>query len=132
MKKLLPQISFSVLLISVLIYTVGRWIVRDPITDETGDWFLWSGGISVILLLFVKIRGVPINGRKSINIAAACALLFLLALGGWGLLTSTGKDQFAEMAGAIPIYALLLAGLIFLLLVILNVVWRRTLNDHIP
>lgn len=123
MKKIIPQISLGVLLLSALIYMVGRWLVRDPITDDTGDWFLWSGGISAMVLLFATTGRVPLNIRKSINAGAVCGIIFLLALGGWGLLTSAGKNQFPEMAGAIPIYALLLAGLIFLLLVILNVVW---------
>ncbi len=128
MKKLTPQFSFSVLLISALIYIAGRWIIRDPISDDIGDWFLWSGGISAMVLLLTKIGAVPIGIRKGVNASAGCVILFLLALGGWGLLTSAGKNQFQEMAGAIPIYALLLAGLIFLLLVVLNVVWRRTMR----
>jgi hypothetical protein len=125
MKNVIPQISFSVLLLSVLIYVVGRWLVRNPISDDAGDWFLWSGGISALFLLFSKTGGVPLNIRKCINAGTASIIVFLGAFGGWGLFSTEGQKQFPEMAGLFPYYALILAGILFLLLVIVNLVWRR-------
>ena len=128
MKKMIPQISFSVLLLSVLIYGVGRWAVHNPLSDDTGDWFLWTGGVSALALLFSKVRGVPFNIRKCLNAGTACAIIFLAGFGAWGLFSSAGQKQFPEMAGLFPFYALLLAGILLLLLVIVNLVWRRSLG----
>ncbi len=125
MQKIVPQISFSVLVLSVLIYAIGRWAVQNPLSDDTADWFLWSGGISALVLLFSKTRGVPLNIRKCINAGTASAIIFLAAFGAWGLFSSKGKNQFPEMAGLFPYYALLLAGILLVLLAIINLLWRR-------
>jgi hypothetical protein len=130
MKKVIPQISFGVLLLSTLIYGVGRWALQNPITDDTADWFLWSGGISTLVLLVSKIGGVAISIRKCINAGIACAIIFFSAFGVWGLFSAAGQKQFPEMAGLFPFYALLLAGVLLLLLVIVNLVWRRRLKPR--
>ena len=130
MKKVIPQISFSVLLLSALIYGIGRWAVHNPISDDTADWFLWSGGISALVLLFSKVGGVPFNIRTCINAGTTCAIIFLAGFGAWGLFSSAGQKQFPEMAGLFPFYAVLLAGMLLLLLVIVNLVWRRRLNHR--
>jgi hypothetical protein len=125
-KKIIPQISFSVLLLSVLIYGVGRWVVQDPMSDDTGDWFLWSGGIAALVLLCFMTKGVPVNIRRSINIGTATTIIFLVAFGAWGLLSIEGQEQFPEMAGLFPFYVLILSGILLLSLVIANLIWRRS------
>ncbi len=125
MKSTLLQTSFIVFIFSAMIYATGRWIVRNLISDDTGDWFLWSGGVSAMVFIFSKIGEVSakLDVRRGINTAGALVLLFLSAFGGWGLLTESGKMAYEEMAGLIPFYALLLAGGIFILLVIFNLMW---------
>jgi hypothetical protein len=130
MKKSIPQISLCVLFLSALIYVAGRWVLQNPMSDDTGDWFLWSGGIAAVVLLFAKIGGVPLDITKRINAGAASIIIFLAAFGAWGLLSAEGRNQFPEMAGLFPFYALLLAGILFLSLVIINLVWRRSLGKH--
>ena len=130
MKKIVPQISFSVFLLSALIYGVGRWVVRNPISDDAGDWFLWSGGIAAAVLLFTLLSGAPFNVRKSINAGTASLVVFLTAFGTWGVFSGAGQNQFPEMAGLFPFYALLLAGLFLVLLVIMNLLWKNSLSKQ--
>ncbi len=104
MKKTISQISFGLLLLSVLIYVAGRWMVQDPMTDDTSDWLLWSGGISALVLLFSTIGGAPLNFRRSFNTAAVAAIVFLVPFGAWGLFTTQGQKQFPEMAGMAPFF----------------------------
>ncbi len=125
MKKIISQISFGTLLLSVLIYVTGRWLVQNPMTDDTGDWFLWSGGISTLILVFTAIGGAPLSFKRGFNIGAISAILFLAPFGIWGLFTTHGQKQFPEMSGMLPFFALALAGILILLLVIFNLLWRR-------
>ncbi|MEQ1775038.1 MAG: hypothetical protein ABL891_14775 [Burkholderiales bacterium] len=128
MKKIIPQLSLSVLLLSTLIYVVGRWLVQDRMSDDTGDWFLWSGGIATLILLYFITKGMPVNIRQSINIATTTTILFLVAFGAWGLLSTAGQKQFPEMAGLLPFYALILAGILLLSLIIAHLIWRSSAN----
>ena len=128
MNKIIPQICLSVLLLSALIYAIGRWVVRSPMSDDTADWFLWSGGISAAVLLFLITKGAPLSIRNGINAGSASVIIFLAAFGAWGLLSRAGRNQFPEMAGLFPYYALLLAGLLLVVLVIINLVWRGRLG----
>lgn len=125
MKKIIPQLSLSVLLLSALIYVAGRWLVQDGMSDDTGDWFLGSGGIAALVLLFIMTKGVPVNIRRGINIGTATTIIFLAAFGAWGLLSTAGQKQFPEMAGLFPFYALILAGILLLSMVVANLIWRR-------
>lgn len=129
MRKIIPQISFSVLLLSALLYVAGRWAIQNPISDDVGDWFLWSGGISALALLFSTIRGLPLSFRNGINMGAFSTIIFLTAFGLWGLFSAEGQKQFPEMAGLFPFYALLLAGVLLLLVVIVNPIWRRRTHE---
>ena len=108
MKKIIPQISFSLLLLSALLFGVGRWVGR--ISDDTGDWFLWLGGIAALVVAFFMMKGVPVNSRQGIYTRTATIITFLVAFGTWGLLSTAGQKQFPEMAGLFPFYALVLAG----------------------
>ena len=125
MTRIVAQISFCVLVLSALTYGAGRWLVRNPMSDDTGDGLLWSGGISALVLLFSITQGVSLNIRRSINTGAACIIVFLAAFGAWGLFSSAGQKQFPEMAGLFPYYALLLAGILVLLLAAINLIWRK-------
>ncbi|HTE13644.1 MAG TPA: hypothetical protein VK642_01075 [Burkholderiales bacterium] len=125
MRKIIPQISFIVLLLSVLIYVAGRWAIRNPISDDAGDWLLWSGSISALALLFSIVRGLPLSFRRGVNIGAICTIIFLAAVGTWGLFSTEGQKQFPEMAGLVPYYALMLAGILVLLLGITNLIWSK-------
>jgi hypothetical protein len=130
MKRLIPHISLWVLLLSASIYVAGRWVIRNLMSDDTGDWFLWSGGISAVVLLYSKMGRVPVNIRACVNAGAASVSIVLAAFGAWGLFSAEGSKQFPEMAGLLPFYALLLAGTLFICVVIINVVWRRSLGKH--
>lgn len=125
MKRIIPQISFGVLLLSTLIYGVGRWVVNDPISDDTGDWFLWSGGLAAAALLFTLTKDVPQGLRRGINITSAIGIVFLVILGAWGLLTPAGQLQFPEMAGMIPYLALAVAAALAVVAAIANLIWRQ-------
>ena len=126
MRKIIPQISLGVLLLSVLIYVAGRWAIRNPISDDVGDWFLWSGGISALALLFSTVKGLPLSFRNGVNIGAIATIIFLAMFGAWGLFSSGGQKQFPEMAGLVPYYALILAGILVLLLGITNWIWSKS------
>lgn len=128
MRKIIPHISFSVLLLSALLYIAGRWAIRNPISDDVGDWFLWSGGISALALLFSTVKGLPLSFRNGVNIGALSTIIFLTAFGLWGLFSAGGQQQFPEMAGLFSFYALILAGILLLLVVIANLIWRRRMH----
>jgi hypothetical protein len=128
MKNIVSQISFGLLLLSVLIYIVGRWVIQNPMSDDMSDWVLWSGGVATLVLLFFIPRGPSLNIRRGFNTAAATIIIFLAAFGAWGLLSASGQKQFPEMAGLLPFYALILAGILVLLAVIANLLWRRRLK----
>lgn len=115
----------GVLLACTLIYSIGRWVLKDPISDDTGDWLLWPGGIAALVLLFTLTKDVPLGFRRGINIASAAGIVFLVIFGAWGLLTATGQRQFPEMAGMIPYLALVSAATILVFAGIANLIWRR-------
>jgi hypothetical protein len=129
MKKMVPQISLCLLLLSLLIYAAGRWAVKNPMPDDTGDWFLWSGGIAALVLLFSTIKGAPLNFKSGFNKGVAVVAVFLAAFGTWGMFTDHGQKQFPEMAGMAPFFALILAGALAFLLVIFNLIWRAKARD---
>ena len=126
MKKTISQISLGVLLLSILIYVAGRWLVQDPMTDDTGDWFFWSGGLSLSILLLSTIGSISPNIQRGFNAGAISAILLLAPFGSWGLFTAQGQKQFPEMSGMLPYFALVFAGALLILLVVFNLLWRRT------
>jgi hypothetical protein len=125
MKKMIAPISLVTLLLSVLIYVSGRWMLQDPMTDDTGDWFLWSGGIATLILLLSAIGGVSLHIQRGFNAGAISAILLLVPFEAWGLFTAQGQKQFTEMSGMLPYFALAFAGVLLLLLVVFNLLWRR-------
>jgi hypothetical protein len=129
MKKTITAISLGVLLLSMLIYVTGRWLAHTPMSDDTGDWFLWSGGLSMLIVLFTTISGVSLNIQRGLNAAAIAAILFLVPFGAWGLFTVQGQNQFPEMSGILPFFALVFAGVLLLLLAVFNGLWRRKKAD---
>jgi hypothetical protein len=89
------------------------------------DWFLWSGGISVVVLLFVGVTRIPITKRRGLNLVALALSFLLSVFGYWGLFTVEGNKQYEEMAALVPFFALLSAGAVLLVLLIVNLVWIK-------
>ncbi len=125
MKKITLLISFAVFLLSVLIYCIGRWLVRPPMADNIANWFLWSGSISAAILLLAALRTVPLNRRHGLNTAGVVLIIVLAAFGGWGLFSNAGQKRFPEMSGLIPYAALILSGIFALFLIVINLLWRK-------
>lgn len=126
MNKIILRSSLGVLLLSTLIYVVGRWVVPDAMSDDVADWFLWSGGIAALPLLYAAAKGIPPRFWYGINIASAITITSLVILGAWGLLTEAGQRQFPEMAGMVPFFALALAAALLVLTGIANLIWLKT------
>jgi hypothetical protein len=124
--KIILRSSLGVLLLSTLIYVVGRWIVPDAMSDDVADWLLWPAGIAALALLYAACTGIPPRFSRGINIASAITIALLVMFGAWGLMTDAGQRQFPEMAGMVPYFALALAAVLLVLTGIANLIWRRT------
>jgi hypothetical protein len=127
MRKIIISISLVVFAISMIVYVTGCIIFSYLISDDTGDWFLWTGGIALFILL-LRARGIQPEIRLVINILCGCVIFFCTAFGLWGLVTTEGREQFEGMGALVPFYALLTAGGIILMLIVANIIWRGRRN----
>jgi hypothetical protein len=93
------------------------------LSDDTGDWFLWSGGISLLVAAASKVNGVPVRIYSIINILVGMMILFSGVIGLWGLFAISGQQEFNGMAAIIPFYSLLASLIRLILLAILNLIW---------
>lgn len=125
MKRITQQIGAGVLVLSAFSYIFGRTILRDWITDDVGDWFLWSGAISLFALLWLKTGYVPADLKKAINQLSCLASLLLIVFGIWGLFTRAGQQAYPEMSALIPFYSIVAAIVLLVLLGIFNFIGRR-------
>ena len=105
MDKILLSLSTGVFLASALIYIFCRWIFSGLISNETGDWFLWSGSISLFIIAWSKSK------LRDLGPMVLCIGSYDI----WGLFTKYGQRQYSEMPGLIPFYFLITS--IFLLII---------------
>jgi uncharacterized membrane protein len=125
MKRIIQWISIGVLVFSVLSYIFGRWFLPGLITDDVGDWFLWSGAISLFGLLWLKMGYLSADVKKNINQLACAIILLLFVFGMWGIFTGGGQRAYPEMSALIPFYSLVAAIALLVLLGIFNFIGRK-------
>jgi hypothetical protein len=127
--RALNIISFGILLFSVTIYVGGRVIIEHGMSDDTADWFLWSGGISLVILFCLQVRRVKREAvpgiMPGINIGLGVLILFFGTFGLWGIFTAGGRSEFPEMSGLIPFYTLLFSVALLIILIAVNLVLKR-------
>ena len=128
MKKIIRSFSLCVFAISVAVYVISRMIFPYLISDDASDWFLWSGGVSIFILLSSRIPGIQSEIRLLINIVLGLAIFFCIAFALWGLFTTEGRQQYDGMSALIPFYVLLIAGALVIILIVANIIWRRVRN----
>jgi hypothetical protein len=125
--KILNLICLVILSLSLSVYLIGR-VAIHYLSDDDGDWFLWSGGISLTMLLWLRLRGVKQGTLRGINIAAGAMILFFGCFGTWGILTEAGRREFPEMTGLIPYYAMLFSAAVLILMIIANLIVKRKIK----
>jgi hypothetical protein len=125
--KILNLICLVIFSLSICIYLIGRVTVHY-LSDDNGDWFLWSGGISLAVLLWLRLRGVEYGTMRGINITAGAMILFFSCFGAWGIFTEAGRREFPEMSGLIPYYAILFSAAFLIVMIIANLIVKRKIE----
>jgi hypothetical protein len=125
--KILNLICLVIFSLSIGIYLIGRVVVHY-FSDDDGDWFLWSGGISLAVLLWFRLRGVKHGTMRGINVTAGAMIFFFGCFGMWGIFTESGRREFPEMSALIPYYAVLFSAAVLIVVVIANLIVKRKME----
>ena len=125
MKRIIQWIGIGVLILSLFSYFFGRTILPGVVTDDVGDWFLWSGATSLFVLLRLKTSYVPADLKKAINQLTCVVIVLLCIFGVWGLFSGAGQQAYPEMSALIPFYSIVTAIALLVLLGVFNFIGRR-------
>ncbi|MGB4775050.1 MAG: hypothetical protein WBP45_07760 [Daejeonella sp.] len=122
-KKQIFFLCISIFFISTLGYIIGRLLFPQIITDDAWDYFLWISGLAFIYLTGYGISKISLKFRRIFNVLSGFIIIIFASFGIWGIFSEQGNKVFSEMAGLIPFYVLIFAGILALIFLFINGVW---------